>query len=208
MVKRMLFVAAVVTLVAAVTPVWAQSVEGGFKIGYNAATLPNLSTALGDSTLTGGRRNGAALGGFVAFPLNENVAIQPEVLFVQQGVNLSNTTDEYVAKLDYLQIPVLARFSSPSQSWGRGFFFAGPTFGMRLSAKVSSGALATAVEQDAKDLTRAGDVGLAFGGGVDVRRFLAELRFTQGLTHVNSDAANLTENVRNRAFTIMAGIRF
>jgi len=208
MFKRITLVAVALALVVAAAPAWAQGIEAGVKAGYNAATLPNMSTALGDSTFTGSTKSGAAFGGFVAFPMNDSFAVQPEVLWVQQGVNLSDSANEYNARLDYLQIPVLARFSFPSQSWGRGFLLAGPTFGIRLSANVTQGALATQVEQDAKSLTKAGDMGLAFGGGVDVGRFLAEARFTQGLTDVNTDAANLTQGVKNRAFTIMGGVRF
>jgi len=52
------------------------------------------------------------------------------------------------------------------------------------------------------------DAGLAFAGGLEYRRYLFELRYTQGLTDAATDAYAHTDSVKNRTIAIAAGIRF
>jgi hypothetical protein len=51
------------------------------------------------------------------------------------------------------------------------------------------------------------ELGLVFGAGIELRRWHFEGRYSAGLTSI-ADDPSLTAEVRNRGFTILAGVRF
>ena len=51
------------------------------------------------------------------------------------------------------------------------------------------------------------NIDLAFGGQVDFRRFLLDLRYSLGLTNVNPDTGPEEPEVKNRTFSMMFGVR-
>ena len=91
----------------------------------------------------------------------------------------------------------------------RPFIVVGPTFGLILSAKDSSGA---DLKSDLKSL----DLGFAVGGGVDFTNMIGvEVRFGQSLSDILSDAgrtnfglaSDSSIKVKNRAITILVDVK-
>lgn len=189
----------------------AQSMEAGVKGGVTFATVPQIGQALDFDSSTTDYRAGLAVGGFVTYDVNDWFGVQPELLYVQKGVEVTRT-DEAAAptdrvEVDYLEIPVLARFSGgPSDT--RVYLFAGPTFGIRLKATIREERGEVTIERDVGDELTRTDVGLTFGGGVQAGFLLVEARYTEGLTHINKPGSPLIADVHNRTFGFMAGVTF
>ena len=187
----------------------AQPVEYGFKAG---PTFPSASfdPPLGDNDYD--RRLAAAFGGFLVLPLNEQLAAQIEALYLAKGGNVQSGDQEVKLRLDYFEVPVLARWTvnrSASRAW---YVFGGPTFGIRTKARLEESVTTTGFIYGAA--TDVGDdfsrfaMGLDLGAGVDIREwFVIDGRYSWGLTDVN-DHPDITSSLRTRAFTFMAGIRF
>ena len=51
------------------------------------------------------------------------------------------------------------------------------------------------------------DFGLAFAGGLEWEQFLIEARYVLGLTDIATDIYFHEDELRNRAFSIMVGLR-
>lgn len=216
MMRRLVWLIAVAALVALPVAASAQSAhptEFGVKGALAFATLPRIQESLG---FAGGNyepqtRVGLALGGFASWRATDWFAVQPELLYVQKGVTLEGPSvnpASFVAKTEYLEVPVLARLTLPASGRARPYLLGGPTVGIKVRARVerSTGGVREKVDADA--LLRDGDAGVAVGAGTQVGRFLVETRVTQGLTRVNKDVPDFRRGVNNRTVTLLAGFAF
>ncbi len=94
----------------------------------------DLATLGGSNVSNAGSRTGVSIGGFATFHVTNQFGIEPELLFTQRGAHESSDGDDITLKLDYIDIPVLARFDVPmTNSTLRPFFLAGPTFSFQVS---------------------------------------------------------------------------
>jgi hypothetical protein len=158
-------------------------------------------------------RIAAALAGFLVLPLTPRLAVQLEALsspkgtrLEEEGANLRQTL-----KLRYFEVPLLARISGPKMGPGVWHFFAGPSFGIRISAKQQISMLVNSmvagVEEDARDRVERFETGLIVGAGIDIgRRLLVEGRYSHGLTNVNRVAG--ATHFTNRGLSFTTGVRF
>jgi len=193
-------------------PAGAQAFEGGVKIGLAISGLPNAGEVLDQVASSQSRESTSTLGliggGYVLFPITDRIGFQPEALFVMKGVNLDEVNGGTVsARMNYLDIPLLLRVRAPINSEVTGYFLAGPNFGILLS---TSGQLETpgvTTNLNIGPAIKTLDFGLTFGGGVEFRRFLIEGRFSAGLTDVAAASFPHPDALRNRAFSILAGMK-
>lgn len=177
----------------------------GVKAGANFA---NVDFQGDDDTFNFDRRTGLTAGLFVVWPANSRLALQTEALYSQKGITLDEGGASGTTKIDYLDFPVLARFSS-SPSGGTSFhLFAGPSFGFRVSAKteVSVDGEEDFSEDIDEEIERV-DLGLVVGAGVEFGRLVVDGRYTWGLSDLDADKSDDIK-IRNRVFTVMAGFRF
>jgi hypothetical protein len=65
------------------------------------------------------------------FPVSPSLAIQPELMFTMKGANWN--ADSTTAKVDYIELPVLARFAVPGFGRVKPFVYGGPGFAYRTS---------------------------------------------------------------------------
>jgi hypothetical protein len=163
----------------------AQEVGGGVKVGVSVATLSHDFSQ--DVDLDS--RIGLVAGGFVTWTVRERFAVQLEGLYTQKGAAFSEMGVSGTTRLDYFEVPVLFVYStSPAGSAGTSVqFFAGPSAAFRVSAKGSGAFEGETVDVDIPDE----DIG----------------RVDLGLRNINTDASDSTR-VTNRAFAVLAGIRF
>lgn len=205
-------------VLAAVAPLAARGagVDAGVKGGLNVSDL-NIenTTDLEDS------RSGMAAGAWVGLPVTNMFSIQPEALFMMKGDQGRDVVDgtevTVTAKLDYVQVPVLAKLALAPDAAVRPTLFAGPTVGIntrsKLSAKGETPDASAEVEVDIKDDTKPVEMGVVFGGGLDFpfgdspQSFGVEARYDLGLTNVD-DTASSTDETRTRTFSILGTYGF
>jgi hypothetical protein len=192
----------------AVSPAAAQDIVAGLKGGLNVSTIPDFATAVGETGLDTSSRAVLAIGGFVALPVAPQLDIQPELFYTQKGLRFVGSEafeGDNTVKLTYIEVPVLAVYRFAADRTRTGYVLAGPAFGFNTSAKVDGDAGEVDVDDDVKGT----EVSLVFGGGYAFGRLLAEARWTEGLTSLNEqNEFVLEQEVRNRTFTFLVGVRF
>lgn len=169
----------------------------GVKAGLN---LANLSITEADDTFDPDNRTGLVAGIFVTIPGGGIFAFQPEALISMQGAKFTDGSDSGTAKIDYFQVPLLARIG-PSKA----AIVVGPSFGYRFRAKLSVAGLSPDDEDFSEQIERM-DVGVVAGVTADVGRLVLDGRYTWGLTNIEKEAT--AEKTRNRVISLTLGLRF
>lgn len=195
---KQLFVVLAVVGVLGATEARAQD-RGGVRIGLNLANLSGNDSADLDNTKV---RTGIVAGLFGVVPVNDHFAFQPEVLFSQQGAKVEEGSDEGTIKLDFIQIPLLARIRLGMNPSSPVHALVGPSFGFRTKAEVE----ADGQTEDIKDDVEKTDVGIVAGVAINAGPAVIDVRQTWGLR--NLDKSGDGSKVKNRVFSISAGIRF
>lgn len=140
----------IAALLFASTGAMAQKFQLGLKGGLNISTFTQQpvqnvkKSAL--MSFTGG--------GFINFMIGNNFSIQPDVLFVTQGVKIDSSGNKSDLKVNYLSIPVMAKFKFNS-----GLFVeAGPQVSFKLGEEAEN----SSVDNFAKGLDLAVGAGLGY----------------------------------------------
>jgi len=168
----------------------------GAKIGpiftsYDAASCDgcfNTNTGWEGGIWFGGNRGG-------------RVGVMGELLYAkkkQEGSGLTGSTT-----LQYLEIPILMRINigSRSRNGVSVYGLAGPVFDVNLKASLNG--------LDVKSRYQSLDLGVLFGGGIEITRFLVEGRFNKGLRNVlDSDNAGSISDIKTKSFAVLFGLRF
>jgi Outer membrane protein beta-barrel domain len=185
----------------------AQQIGGGVKGGLSLGDVPKIADEIyagGDTAL----RTGYAVGGFLAIRFDNGFSVQPEVLFTQKGVKLtfsdSSMSEDLRYKSDYVDVPVLARYTFGKGI--RGYVFAGPSFDFMLNTKVKTQLFGESGEQDVSEDVESFEFALVFGGGVELGPLLLEARWSEGLTNLAADTTEI--NIKTRTFLFLGGFRF
>lgn len=173
----------------------AQSTRFGVKGGLN------ITTFAGGNYWDASSLVGFQVGGFAEIKVIERLAIQPEVLFSTQGAKLKFAGDKYDTKLNYINVPVLAKFYITKQFTAE----AGPQIGFLVSAK-SDG-------DDVKDGFKSVDTGFNFGLGYNFTdNFSVGARYTVGLSNIADNNADTWDEYydspKNSVFAITAAYKF
>jgi len=182
----------------------AQGLEMGVRGGVNVATLANEADGSGAAS---DPRLGIVAGAFVTWPMVEGLEIQPEVLYSSEGGKVDEPGVDSRVVLDYLDIPVLARFSRHGPGTSRFYVIGGPAFGVRLRARTRTVFSGSTEEIDISDDVERTDVGVVVGGGFERGHLVLDGRYTHGLSNVDARADEGLA-VRNRAFAVTVGWKF
>lgn len=143
-------------------------------------------------------RTGLMIGGFMNFKVPMSpISIQPEIIYTQHGYE---PTDDVTLKLDYIQVPVLAKFSfapGPAQP----HVYLGPYVGFPVTSKLSGNGLSVDTDNEQTDF------GGIVGAGVDFNVGLAKLNFggRYGFGFTNAFDGG---DGKNSVISIVAGLRF
>ena len=170
----------------------------GVKGGLNVSSVTNaVQYGANSSSLIGFH-----LGVFGEFMVSDKFAIQPELLYSAQGVTVDDSEGNKVdAKLDYINIPVMAKFYA-TNSFSLEF---GPQIGFLVSAKEKSGGVTT----DIKDATKSTDFGLNLGMGYDItENMVLGLRYNFGLSQLQKDLGSGEKASKNSVFQFSFGYKF
>lgn len=184
----------------------------GLKGGINLADLRG-----DDVDVDTDFRLGATGGGFLTYSISDWFALQPEILYSQKGAEFGETIAgapvEVTGKLDYLEIPILAKLTIPINSTFTPNLFIGPAFSFLLSAKLKAEAMGvTIIDLDTKDFQKSFDVGLVFGGGIDIAvgtgKITADTRYVMGLMNIDDPEVGDAPDVKNSVISFMVGYGF
>src|SRR5688572_17565609 len=210
-VKRTALVCVVCLMAAAGAA--AQTVTAGVKGGFALNSIPNAGQVIdqisGVESVDVSAKSGLAGGGFVQFAFNEQFSLQPEMLFVMKGVNLdlADNAGDVTAKVNYLELPLFMRFNQPLNDTLRGFVMAGPAFSVKVGTGATLDGVTGTGDFDIDPAIGSRDFGLAFAGGLEWEKFLVEVRYVLGLTDIATDIYVHEDELRNRTFSIMVGLR-
>jgi hypothetical protein len=156
--------------------------------------------------------NGLIIGGFASIRVNDYFFLQPEIYYSQKGTKFEELIlgvkyrDEL--KLDYVEIPVLAKFRLITKGNVFPSLFAGPYAAFKLSAKEEQ-EIAGVKETDDAEGVKSSDFGLVFGGSIDIKvgkmALILDVRYDLGLAKILDEEG---ESMKNNAFIAMVGIGF
>lgn len=182
-------------------------VQFGVKAGVNFAKLT------GDDVEDADGRTGFHVGGVAEIPVSEKFSVQPELVYSQQGLQRKTNEGEFKLKLDYLNIPVMAKFYVAD-----GFAIeAGPQFGFNVSAKSEvqveggNGNEVSEIQRELEDTVEGFDFG--FGGGISYKMatgLFFQARYIIGLTSVYeaSDEGLFQDDLNNSNLSLSIGYMF
>lgn len=192
------------TMLAAPESLCAQTVSVGAKAGVNLSTLK----VDGDPPIAPfTQRTGLIAGGWVSWAVTTRIDIQPEVLFSRKGASVEEGGVTVDTILDYLDVPVLAKYrliGTPSRNL---HLLGGPSFDIGLKAKVKATFGGEPFEQDVTDELERFEFGVVAGAGLQVGRVSVEGRYTWGLSNTDLEARD-SMKATNRVASILGGFRF
>lgn len=182
----------------------AQGVSVGARAGVSLATLRFEGDASGQTLDS---RFGGVGGVFVTFPLVSWLELQPEVLYAMKGARLNEDGIASQVWLDYVDVPVLVRFSRRGAGAFRYYLVGGPSFGLRVRARTRTDFGGATEEIDISDDVERADLAVVAGGGVEFGALIVDARYSAGLSDIDKDKDDAV-TVTTRAFSFTVGVRF
>ncbi len=175
-------------------------VDLGIRGGVNLAIFNNTDLELENTT-------GFMVGIYLNYHMpNSPVTIQPEVLYTQKGATVSRVVEgnnvSYEYKLDYITIPVLAKFDYVLDGPITPHVYLGPYIGFNINAEQQVEIVGGAISEDFSEEVKNIDFGVVVGAGIDVSRFSLGFRYSAGLTPVFEDE---NADAKNGVISIVAG---
>lgn len=164
----------------------AQQIEIIPKVGINMS-----KQNIGDLS---GEKNRTAIQGGVAVNIaaGSRFSIQPELNFIQKGTKIKNGTLDETRKLNYLELPVLAKYSV-----GPVYLNAGPSIGLLLGQNDKT------KKQYGETLKKL-DIGLQLGAGLALPagpgKLIVDARYAMGLTNIGK-----LHSVKNKGIQVSLG---
>jgi hypothetical protein len=163
----------------------------GIKGGYNLAAV----SFDGDGET--GQRHGFHVGVYGESFLSDSFSIQPELMYSQQGYEITNGNGTFTQKLNYINLPVMLK-AYPAKNF---FLEAGPQIGLAISHKEEyDGLFNSTAEYDPNSF----DWGVNFGGGIKTDSGVSfGVRYHLGLGDLYED-----DNAQNRVWQFSVGFDF
>ncbi len=170
----------------------------GIKGGVNFANI-----IVSDASATWDGKTGFHGGAFALIKVTA-FAVQPELIFSQQGSTVKINGQDLDANFSYLNVPVMLKFYLPL---GLNLQM-GPQFGFLTSAKSDYNPITNTPqnETDLKGFYKNSDVSLGLGIGWDLpMRLTIDARYNLGLTKIEDNAS--LEATKNQVFQLSLGYK-
>lgn len=174
-------------LIASAAPAAAQ----GIKVGPTFAKFSS-------EALDFKNRTGIHAGLFFGGSREKVLGLQTEINWLRKKTETENGQQ---IRIDYVQVPVLARLNagSSSASGVAAYGIIGPAIELKIADEIEGVTLDDGFE--------GADVSLVFGGGIEAARIIVEGRYEKGLRRINDTFSNFAE-IKKQSFTILFGLRF
>lgn len=185
------------------------------KPSFGVLAGVDLATLGGSDVSGAGSRTGLTAGVFATFHVAKGFGIEPELLFSQKGAHETFDGGDVTLKLDYVEIPVLARFDVSTGGMVRPFFLAGPTASFQVSCNAEESDGSSSMSASCDDINnesggfskKSFDVGATAGAGVTfpagAMKLSVGVRYTHGLIDAFENA-----DAKNRVWSFVAGLTF
>lgn len=217
-------VALLLLLVWAATSLSAQ-IALGIRGGVNMASWSLNDVAKNELAFDPKSANSLLFGALLEVRLTDNLAIQPEINYIQKGTKIDETTLAVKTSgrytFNYLEVPLLLKVGT-GFGVGRFDFLLGPSFGYALNGKykvsTTVGSVTITEEEevdfDQDEISRT-DVGaqigasLGLGLGSSLRVFV-DGRYLLGFSNLDQHEHGSGDEpvVRNRGIALTAGLIF
>jgi hypothetical protein len=201
-----------------------RAVQFGLKGGLNWSKYASPTASVPADEYISKYNMGWLIGGFYNFKLSDQFSIQPEIYYTRIGeketnplltglVMLAAVGATYKELLDYIQVPVLAKFKVLRKGPFSPFLQAGPYLGFLLSGKYKTFDASGAVlfQGDLKQYYKTLDFGLAFSGGLEYemgnKLVFLEFRYNLGLTNIEKET-DTTYITKHRTLMVLVGVGF
>lgn len=196
----MLVIVAMVLLFS--MPLFAQtSMTFGPKAGLSLAKL--TGDDIGDVDWKIGFSGGAFLG----IGVSPTLTVQPELVYVMKGAKETDMGVDYKYKVNYVEVPILVKWTAPTEGSVKPNVFFGVAPAFLMSAKISGDSAGVSAELDIKDEVKSVDFGAVIGGGLDFPAgsgtVCFDVRYTLGLTKIDDTGADA--DVKNSALSASLG---
>ena len=180
----------------------------GLKAGLNVADVSNRYEDI-EGVVDAQPRLGFVGGVLVDLPLSPTLGVRAEALYSQKGARQvfedfaearGGEVGDVTFKIDYLEVPLLARVAvEPTPTLEVGIM-AGPAFAFKLNE-------GTDVDGEAipgdDDTVESFDAGFAFGAEIGSGPFFVDLRYTLGLLNIATAELDEDEDApRNGVFAV------
>jgi opacity protein-like surface antigen len=203
----------IVSLVALILAFFTASASaqtsGGLKGGVGFASISAENEEITEFFTDS--RTGFIVGGFVDVPVSDRFTFVIEGLYSQKGAKSTFSEQGFsvnsTAKVDYIEIPILANFPFNRTARVHPFVYGGVAPAFKVSAKMVSEFGTEEDEEDLDDEIESMDLGLVFGGGVRFGLFAIEARYNLGLMNLNTESDN-DGSIKSRQIAILGSFYF
>lgn len=203
---KIILSAAVIASFGLVQQTHAQSpIDFGIKGGLNFANLAGAEDDLDSRT---GVHAGLVLD--FSFPLSP-IGIESGIYYSQKGAEVSEAGATATWKLDYIEVPVLAKINVGPPGPFSPHFVAGPYAAYNINSEYDISAGSASASEDFSEFTSEIDFGGVIGVGADFSLGITKLniqgRYSRGLIDINDNGVD-GDGEYNSVFSISAGIMF
>jgi hypothetical protein len=171
-----------------------EDVRFGIMAGAVSSSFPDGGSRYvdGGAEVTS-RRLGYAVGGFLTFDFPGSFALQPEILYLQEGATLENSFsgDQREEYINFIELPILLKYQFLTDSAFSLNIFGGPAGGVSTSANPAGASLGATLGVEG---------GTAFGNSTAS----LGLRYEPDLTTISGGSST----PRPRSLLITAGVSF
>ena len=170
----------------------------------------SLATLGGDDIGSADSRTGLRVGASAILPLTTSLGLETGAAYAAKGA----TEEEFGVELDlalrYLEVPLLLRFTPSVEDTISPHVSIGPALAFRIGCSAAASAQGVEISVDCDDeldeLTSM-DLGAVAGAGASIATsgslpVSVDVLYNLGLSSISE-----SDDVKNRAFSIMAGIR-
>lgn len=227
----LLLLAGTTTVLAQSRPAQSRSVQSqvwtgfGVRAGGTASMLRGDDVGITDNTTD--RSLGLAIGVYKHLPLGNGFALQPELMYIQKGGELSfeDVIDEEGAptefdltyNLNYVELPVMVTYAIDTQSRYVPMLMAGPYVSLATHRNATIDFDGGDFSVDGDEFFSRFDYGAVFGAdlGVKLKKRLATIgvRYDLGIADIAKEEAAIDGGVtfeneaRNDEWSILVGFR-
>ena len=217
-ISKSVLVALVISLSTCLSSVYAQQrFSAGPRLGLNLSNYWGNADGMHV-------KPGIAAGAFLMYSSLNHFGISGDVMYMQRGAKYSGSitpgagrpaTGSFTQQVNYLEIPIVARYFLTLSGNFRPNIFVGPSLAIKLNAKRVNGSSATFNGDNNNDfnnldLGATGGFQLNWGTG-HRQHFLIDARYTLGLSGVQTALPNIwgpRTSLQNSTATITLGYGF
>ena len=164
-------------------------------------TLGKVSTDDVPSEVDRKFRMGFAFGGMMVMPLNENMDLQTELMYVMKGEKFEEGSFDMEIKMDAIEVPVLLKYKFAENFAGYG----GISLDYIISAKLEEEGYELDLLEE--DLVKTFGLGLSFGAQYMMDKIIIDARYDLGLTNYLEDDF-MTEEAKLNTIYLTVGYLF